>query len=55
MVITRCPTCGGQETVSKPPWVAGDQETWSSGNAWDLYPCPTCDGKGYLAIEEEKS
>lgn len=43
-----CPNCHGQKTVSKPPWIAGDQEVWSAANASDLYPCPTCDGKGYL-------
>jgi len=43
-----CPNCHGQKTVSKPPYVAGDQLTWASNNAWETYPCPTCNGLGYI-------
>ncbi len=43
-----CPVCNGQKTVSKPPWVAGDQPTWSASNAWELYPCPSCNGAGIV-------
>lgn len=49
-VIVLCPNCHGQKTVSKPPWVAGDQPTWS-GTGTPLYACPTCDAKGYLVVE----
>jgi DnaJ-class molecular chaperone len=38
-----CPVCNGHGTVSKPPWVAGDQNAWgSTGNP--LYQCPSCKG-----------
>lgn len=42
-----CPNCHGQKTVSKPPYIAGDQETWTAGDS-KLYPCPTCNGMGYI-------
>jgi Zn finger protein HypA/HybF involved in hydrogenase expression len=42
-----CPNCHGQKTVSKPPHIAGDQETWTAGDS-KLYPCPTCNGMGYI-------
>jgi hypothetical protein len=43
-----CPTCGGHKTVQKPPWVAGDQREWVSGNTCQSYPCPSCNGQGIL-------
>jgi len=43
-----CPTCHGHGTVSKPPWIAGDQITWDAPNAWDLYPCQSCNGSGVI-------
>jgi DnaJ-class molecular chaperone len=43
-----CPTCNGSTTVSKPPWIAGDQNTWFSSNAGELYPCPSCNGVGVI-------
>jgi hypothetical protein len=51
-VAFTCPTCGGQKTVQKPPWVAGDQQTWVSGDT-TLYPCPSCNGSGILWEEME--
>ncbi len=45
-----CPTCHGQGTVSKPPWVAGDQNTWVSSSVRS-YPCPSCNGAGVLWTE----
>lgn len=50
--VFECPHCRGQKTTSKPPWVVGDQETWVTSDT-NLYPCPTCDGKGYLLIDNE--
>ena len=41
-----CPNCGGAKTVSKPQYIAGDINTWSGGTT--MYPCPTCDGKGWI-------
>jgi hypothetical protein len=28
----KCPVCNGTGLVSRPPGVAGDQETWASGS-----------------------
>jgi hypothetical protein len=42
-----CPKCHGQKTVSKPPWVPGDVQTWTSSDAGP-YPCPVCEGHGVL-------
>lgn len=42
-----CPVCAGHGTVSRPPWVAGDQAEWvSSGTA--TYPCRACQVKGIV-------
>jgi Zn finger protein HypA/HybF involved in hydrogenase expression len=46
-----CPNCHGQKTVSKPPYIAGDQETWTAGDS-KLYPCPTCNATGYIIVRE---
>ena len=51
MTIELCPNCKGQKWVQKPPWIAGDQNTWSSTNA--QYDCPTCNGKGYISVDNE--
>lgn len=45
-----CPNCQGQKIVSKPPWVAGDQDSWTSSST-GTYPCPTCMGKGYIVTQ----
>ena len=45
-----CPVCNGTGIVSRPPWVAGDQETWESGGA-TTWLCKACDGKGVLWYE----
>lgn len=42
-----CPVCHSQKTVSKPPWVAGDVNTWVSGGV-ENYPCPTCNETGIV-------
>ena len=47
--ITLCPLCGGQGTVSKPPWVDGDIHQWVSGSSGG-YTCKVCGGKGYICI-----
>ena len=52
----KCPVCNGHQTVSKPPWVAGDQETWSDTSTAP-YECKTCHGMGVLweeTIETEE-
>ncbi len=42
-----CPVCNGFKTVSRPPWIAGDQQTWSTSNV-ESYPCPTCKATGLV-------
>lgn len=42
-----CPVCNGAGTVSRPPWIAGDQETWVAGEV-GAYPCRACAGKGVI-------
>lgn len=48
MIPHTCPVCNGAGTVSRPPGIAGDQETWTSGNAFDTYPCRACTGTGII-------
>jgi hypothetical protein len=47
--VVTCPTCNGYKTVSRPPHVAGDMPSWS-GTGTELYPCPTCDARGYIVL-----
>ena len=42
-----CPVCNGQGTVSRPPWIAGDQLTWESGST-EFFLCPACEGTGLV-------
>lgn len=46
-LVVLCPNCHGQKTVSRPPWMAGDQPTWESDGTGN-YNCPTCQAMGYL-------
>jgi len=43
----KCPVCEGHGTVSRPPNVAGDQETWTSSDL-RFYDCPACNGTGLV-------
>jgi DnaJ-class molecular chaperone len=52
--VTACPVCNGAGTVSRPPWVAGDQMSWTDTGAKN-YPCRACDGKGVLPEEKWKT
>lgn len=52
MIPHKCPVCNGQGTVSKPPSIAGDVETWSSSDL-SVYPCPACGGTGIVWEKEE--
>jgi hypothetical protein len=38
----KCPKCDGQGIVSKPPYVAGDVNKWTSTQI--SYPCDLCGG-----------
>ena len=42
-----CPVCHGAGTVSRPPWVAGDQPTWDT-NTIEFYECRACKGSGIV-------
>lgn len=42
MSPSTCPKCGGQGTVQKPPWVAGDQTGWVSSTTSLLSGCYIC-------------
>lgn len=44
----KCPVCNGQGTVSRPPWTAGDQETWATSSV-NIYKCCACDGSGLVS------
>jgi chromosome segregation ATPase len=48
--IVLCPNCGGQKTVSKPPYIAGDVNAWV-GSGTPTYSCQTCGGKGWVDTE----
>jgi hypothetical protein len=45
-----CPVCTGTGLVSRPPGIAGDLTTWTSGGVVN-YTCPTC--KGWTILGEE--
>lgn len=38
----RCPVCNGMGKISTPPWVAGNQPSWTSSTV-ELYDCPACE------------
>lgn len=46
--VQKCPVCDGQGIVSKPPWVAGDVEQWTSSES--CYPCRPCNGSGVIPL-----
>lgn len=43
----KCPVCNGAGHLNRPPWVAGDQPTWSGGSN-ETHPCQACGGRGVL-------
>ena len=43
----KCPICDGTGLVSKPPWIAGDQDSWTCSGTGP-YPCTACNGTGLL-------
>lgn len=47
MTLHICPKCSGQGHVLMPPWVAGDQLTYSTADV-KTYDCPACGGSGIL-------
>ena len=44
-----CPKCHGQGTVSKPPWVAGDIQSWIGSES--SYVCDLCNGTKTLFVK----
>lgn len=42
-----CPRCDGQGHTYRPPWVPGDQPTWTS-NTTGSHRCPPCNGTGLV-------
>ncbi len=42
-----CPVCSGSGLVSRPPYIAGDQPTWTTKDT-GTYQCKTCKGTGVL-------
>lgn len=49
VIIEACYVCNGYGTVNKPPWIAGDQESWAD-NRSGPYPCPVCRGSGLVVV-----
>lgn len=47
-----CPVCNGHGTVSRPPWVAGDAESWAHTDTGP-YTCQACKGTGIIWEELE--
>lgn len=47
MTIEKCPVCEGQGLVSRPPWIAGDQQEWTASSAGP-YSCKVCQGRGII-------
>ena len=47
-----CPVCQGTGLVSRPPWVAGDQTTWTSSSTGP-WPCKPCGGQGLIQVPIE--
>jgi hypothetical protein len=43
----KCPVCDGSGKVSRPPWVAGDVNTWTSSGT-EHYECQACKGTGII-------
>ena len=47
-----CPVCFGHGTVSKPPWISGDQPSWTASGT-SHWPCRACLGMGIIWSEEK--
>lgn len=46
-IAHKCPVCEGAGTTIKPPYVAGDQQEWTSSDL-RLHPCQPCKGSGIV-------
>jgi len=43
----KCPCCDGMGKRSRPPYVAGDMDSWVADGAGP-YPCNACNGTGLV-------
>jgi Zn finger protein HypA/HybF involved in hydrogenase expression len=46
----KCPKCDGQGIVSKPPYLNGEQQTWTAASSSFL--CDVCGGKKIILTPE---
>lgn len=53
MTPHKCPCCDGTGLTIRPPWIAGDINTWYDSNAAP-YPCKACNGTGIVWSGEPK-
>ena len=53
MTLELCPKCRGQKHVYEPPNHGGDYPYFTTASTM-TFPCPTCDGKGYIDPEGGK-
>jgi Ribonuclease G/E len=51
IVLHKCPVCDGTGKVSRPPWIAGDVEHWSTSSS-EMYECKACNGECIIVIDE---
>lgn len=51
MTPHKCPVCNGTGLVSIPPWVAGDQQFYTSTSAGP-WPCKSCNGVGVIYTQD---
>ena len=47
--LQKCPVCDGTGLLSRPPYVAGDVEIFTSGSSGP-WKCEKCDGNGMLIL-----
>ena len=47
MAKQACPVCRGSGLVTRPPHIAGDQDTWTDSRTAP-YTCPVCRGTGLV-------
>lgn len=46
--VILCPNCHGSKLVSTPPMIAGRSRHSYDSSGTETYPCPVCDGKGWV-------
>lgn len=47
--VSKCPVCDGTGLVSRPPHIAGDQESWTDSSAGP-WMCSACNGTGIIFV-----